>query len=173
VKPARQDFPLTVSLRGLTADSKGVYALVPDEPIRIVIRSPRDVHVEICSLQQDGFRRLFPNEHEKDNLVRGGVQRVVPGNDEYTIEPEAANRVEFLRVVATTVKWNPVPGEKEGPFVFFKRGDPAHKNWVVQQRGLRGLKIRPKNPQISQSKSDPGTQAESLVTEVVLPYRVK
>jgi serine/threonine protein kinase len=173
-KPVRQDFELKVSLPGLSPDSKGIYPVKANGKVSFVIESPHDVHVGIWSLQADGVQQLFPNEDEKDTLIRAGKSRVIPGNNLYTIEFTPADQVEFFRIVATTAKWQPMKSQRtaDGPFAFFKRGQDEYDRWEAQQAELtgRGAKIRRVKQADSTSKSQ---QTESLVSEVVLSYRVK
>jgi tRNA A-37 threonylcarbamoyl transferase component Bud32 len=184
-KPTRQEFDLKVSLPGLAADRKGTYRMQDGKPIRIRIESPHDIYVGVWSVQADKVVQLFPNEHEGDQLVRAGVPRLVPGNETWDIAPEAAEGVEYLRVVASTVRWSPLSGKPLGPFAFFEGKD--RQRWEIHQRGIgqgpdvdaspwvglpgawevapsgpRGLSVRPRV-----KSSSPGR-----VAEVVLPYRV-
>jgi hypothetical protein len=132
----RQDFALKVSLPGFTPDSKGIYTLPANTPVRFVIESPHDVHVGIWSLQEDGVLQLLPNQDEEDTLVRAGVSRVVPGNRKYEIVSEAANQIEVFRIVASTVPWQPLPlRAAEGPFPKFPRGQGLD-DWEDQQAQL-------------------------------------
>jgi predicted Ser/Thr protein kinase len=160
-RPARQDFPLTVSLEGVRPDAKEIYRLSAGQPVRIVIESPRDVYVVVSTTDENGNPiQLFPNEWEKDNLVRAGVRRTIPGTDEYDIPAAPASRVEFIRVVATTEKPAPLPGKLfGGGFALFEGKD--RQRWERQRRGLM---LQPRK----QVK-----KAEGLVSEAILPYHVR
>jgi predicted Ser/Thr protein kinase len=154
-KASRQDFELKVTLPGIAPDENGLHLLQAKQPARIRIESAQDVYVGIWSLQGNDVVLLFPNEHERDHRVRAGVPRLVPGNEEYVIEPSAGG-IEYLRVVASTVKWEPVPGKPVGPFTSYKGAD--------RQRcddQLRALTIVAKK------------KKQARVAEVVLPYQVR
>jgi predicted Ser/Thr protein kinase len=178
--PERQDFDLKVSLGGLSPDSKGVYAVPRGQAVRFVIESPQDVHVGIWSLQEDGVLQLLPNEYEEDTLVRGGVPRIVPGNSKYRIRFTPSSQVEHFRVVATTANWKPLQGQPEGPFVAFKRGQAnkalGFEAWEKQQGKLtgrgRGVKFE-RLTGIGEHQVKDEKREDSLVSEVVLPYRVR
>jgi tRNA A-37 threonylcarbamoyl transferase component Bud32 len=178
VKAERHDFPLKVSLLGLSPNKKGIWILPLGQPIRFVIESPHDVHLGIWSLQEDGVLQLFPNEYETDTLVRAGVTLVVPGNAKYRIVTTPASRVEFFRIVATTTKWQPLPGRQEGPFLAFNRG-AEFKGWQEHQARLtgRGAVAVPRGVEVERltgsNRPVSSRKAEALVSEVVLPYRVQ
>jgi hypothetical protein len=172
-KPARQDFDLKVTLAGLTPDRDGTYALSAGQPVRFVIESRRDIHVGIWSLEANAVIQLFPNRDDEDNLVQAGVPRFVPGNSKYRIPATAADRVEYFRIVASTVPWTAVPGRPEGRFQVFERGNQEYDDWEDLQAeltGLRGVKIqrlKPPEPAVSPE------QSRHKVSVVVLPYRVR
>ena len=171
--PTRQDFDLKVALGNLSPDSRGIYTLEVGQPVRFLVESPHDVHLGIWSLEAQGVQQLLPNEFEPDTLVRAGVPRRLPGSSKYELPATPADRVEFFRIVASTRRWQALPGQKEGPFAVFKRGaGQEYQAWQDHQAELtgRGVKIRRLDRPARPLTPEP---SEPLVCEVVLPYRVR
>jgi tRNA A-37 threonylcarbamoyl transferase component Bud32 len=168
-KPLRQDFELKVSLPDIPANREGVHILSAGQTLRIVVESPHDVHFGVWSLQHDRVVQLFPNEYERDNVLRAKQPRSIPGNDRYDIPAAAARQVEFIRVVASTAPWAALTGQDDEEFAVFKRTAPGYRAWEDQQITLRGLKVRPRK----QGASASPPQEAVRFSEVVLPYRVQ
>jgi serine/threonine protein kinase len=161
-KELRHDFGLTVQLVGGREGPNGMRVFREDEPVRFRIDSQRDAYVGIWTIDPDGtVVQLFPNEHESDYLVRAGQSRLVPGNDRYQIEATATppGKSELLRVVAATWRWEPLKGEKQGPFVILQGGREQ------LERHLRSMVIRP--------KAQSAQRAPDAVAEEALPYQVR
>jgi hypothetical protein len=164
----RHDFALSVKMVGGREGPDGLRSFREDEPVRFRIETECDAYVGIWTIGPDGtVVQLFPNENERDNLVRAGKPRFVPGddlpvNDRYTIDATAtpAGKAEVLRIVAATRRWDALQGEKLGPFVVL-RGEADRQRF---ERQLRGFRVRP--------KAGPGPEAENAVAEEALLYRV-
>jgi predicted Ser/Thr protein kinase len=157
----RHDFGLKVQLVGGREGLNGLRVFQEDEPARFRIEPQRDAYVGVWTIGPDGtVVQLFPNEHESDHLIRAGQPRLVPGNDRYKIEatPTPPGKTEVLRVVAATRRWEPLKGEKLGPFVVLRDGREG------LERHLRSFKIRPTG------KSEDA--AEDAVAEEALPFQV-
>jgi hypothetical protein len=170
VKVQHRDFPLRVSLLDRARDEKGDFVLPAGEEVRLAIEPERDAYIEVSALSSDGkVVRLFPNEHEEDNYVRGGKTRLVPGNNNFGLrvrmgETRAAR--EYILVVATTKKQVPEKGERWGGFALFE--GPARDRWEKQQRTLRGIDVVPKRPVLA----IPNAGDKQEMSEEVIPYRV-
>lgn len=158
----RQDFPFQVTVLGQPQPSKGVYSFVVEKPIALRLESTRDAYVGIWSLESDGtVRQILPNDYEDSYFVKAGQPRIVPGNNKYDYIPMLNKQTEHLRIVASTEKWDPVKGEKEGPFILFR--GLAAKNWDSSQRAV--IARERKMPQRGMPTAE--------VSEVILPYQVK
>jgi hypothetical protein len=158
----RHDFGLKVELLGGREGAEGLRVFREDEPARYRIQTERDAYVGIWTVGPDGtVVQLFPNEYEPEYLVRANQPRLVPGNDRYTIDATASppGKAEVLRVVAATRRWEPLKGEKVGPFVILRDGGKQ------LEEHLRGFKIRPK-------PAPERAAAEDAVAEEALPFQV-
>ena len=82
----------------------------------------RDAYVGVWMVAPDGsFAQLFPNEYESDHAVKKGQTRTIPDPKlDYDITAYASGGAEQVRVVASTRKWSPFQGEKDGPYQVFK-----------------------------------------------------
>jgi serine/threonine protein kinase len=160
-KDLRHDFALKVELVGGSEGPDGLRVFKEDEPARFLIETEQDAYVGIWTIGPDGtVVQLFPNAYERDHGVRARQPRVVPGNERYTMEAKAtpSGKAEMLRVVAATRRWEPLEGEKAGPFVILRGGRQQLEDH------LRGIEIRPK------AKAEPA--AQDGVAEEVLLYQV-
>jgi tRNA A-37 threonylcarbamoyl transferase component Bud32 len=158
-KGLRHDFGLKVELVGGRAGPDGLRLFTEDEPVRFRLQTERDAYVGIWTLGPDGtVVQLFPNDHDRDHLVRAGTRLVPPDDRRYTIDATATppGKAELLRIVAATHRWAPLEGEKAGPFVALR---PAERERF--EHHLRSFVVRP--------KADEGANA---VAEEALLYRV-
>jgi serine/threonine protein kinase len=125
----RADFGLAfeVSVPGMQKQPDGSLAFPLGAKIGFTVKTDRDCHVSIWSLDADGtVTKLFPNKDETDDLVRAGKPRVLPGNKQWWVEAGATNGAGFdrLRILATT-----------GAPPTFPPGVPAGKFTVFPSQG--------------------------------------
>jgi hypothetical protein len=147
-----RDFALKVEMIGGDRDGPGS-RLRPAQEIEFRIETGRDAYVGLWNVDPDGMIvQLFPNQYEKDNLVRAGVPRTVPRSD-IVCRAKPTRGAARVWVVASTRQWDSLKGEREGPFLIFKTA-AQRKQWVAG----RGFDIE-------RRKSD-------LVSEALLVYRV-
>jgi tRNA A-37 threonylcarbamoyl transferase component Bud32 len=159
----RRDFGLKVQLLGGREGPDGLRLFPEDEPARFRIETERDAYVGIWTIGPDGtVMQLFPNEYERDHQVRAGRPRLVPGDGRYTIDATATppGKAEALRVVAATRRWEPLAGEKVGPFLVLRSTADRQRF----EKHLRSFVLRP--------KAAPARAGQDAVAEEVLLYRV-
>ena len=99
------------------------------------------------------------------HLIRAGESRLVPGERTYRLRVTPSTRPEQIRVAASTVRWNPIQGEKQGPFVVF-RTEEAKERW---QRQLRGIMLDP----TTGGGPQPDPSGKPLAAESILAYQVE
>jgi eukaryotic-like serine/threonine-protein kinase len=96
------------------------------------IEVERNCYVGVWTRDPDGkVVQLFPNDWEGDNLIRKGIPRLVPGNDNYRIRADVSEGMEQLCIVARSQKWDPIPSDKLGPFQLFKTGPDLNRLRVL------------------------------------------
>ena len=119
------DFGLKVEMLGATRGKGGELLLREGQAVSFRIEAARDAHVGIWNITPDGtIRQLFPNEYEPDKRVKAGEPRMIPGakgDDKYFIRAGFSGDLERVWVVASTRPWKTPPGEREGPFVIFRK----------------------------------------------------
>jgi hypothetical protein len=171
----QRDFRLQVEMFGGREGPNGRRLFSADEPATFRLVAERESYVGIWAMDADGkVTQLFPNEYERDHRVRANQARVVPGNDQYQIAANTTTphgRYEAMWVVAATRRWDPLVGEKDGPFVVFRT--PADRERFEQhfgkvRGGPRDFVIRPKAPARPTQPADKVDQ----IAEEVLTYRV-
>jgi hypothetical protein len=169
----RRDFGLKIEVLDSRAGPNGRRLVNAGEPATYRLEVERDAYVGIWNINPDGVVvQLFPNEYEPEHLVRAGKPRFLPGNDKYVIDSNATppGKYEALHVVAATRRWDPLVGEKVGPFVVFRT--PADRerfdDHLRKVLGSRDFVIRPKAPARPTQPADKVPQ----VAEEVLTYRV-
>lgn len=163
VEPARNDFNLKVEMLDADATDRTARRLTEGKLVRFKIEVERDAYVGLWNIAPDGtMMQLFPSSFEEDNLVQAGKPRVVPGAG-YKIEAEVSTGMERVWVVASTKPWDPVAGERDGPFSLFKTPDQKDR----LERNLRGLRLRPTNPKEAHQIS------ESALRYMVVPREQK
>jgi hypothetical protein len=160
VEATHHDFSVHVEMLGARRDESGELRLVEGNRVRFQIKADRNAYVGIWNVPPEGpILQVFPNKWEPDNRVKAGQLREVPGMQKYTIDAELSRGVEQVWVVASTVAWDPIQGQQEGPYVVFKT--PAEREgWKNRLREIRGFRLRP---------TEKGTPA---VAEEILRYRV-
>src|SRR5262249_42534825 len=91
--------------------------------------------------------QLFPNSEDTDFHFRKGVARYLPpDNAEYEFPAtDVSTAVEHLLVVASTRRWDPLAGEKDGSFTVFPKlaGRRKIREHIGQIRGGRGFGVKP------------------------------
>jgi hypothetical protein len=137
--PTRHDFGLTLEVAG-GKPGPGGELQVPEGPEAVFrVTADRDAYVFVWNIDADGVVTwLFPNEHETDNKIKKGQTRVIPGGD-YSIKARLSRGLEQLRVVASTEPWEPIQGEKAGPFQVFQSLTEREK----LHQGLREFVVGP------------------------------
>jgi hypothetical protein len=104
---------------------------------------------------------LFPNEDERDALVRAGKARTIPGTEDYWIKADGVSQApEYLHVFAATNHWEPPAGHR-GPDDHYTTYQTPQQQQQLQLT-LRSLTLE------SRPKGTPGA-----VAEVLLPFQVK
>jgi hypothetical protein len=162
VDATRHDFGLHLDMLGARKDELGRPWLTEKDKVRLQVKVDHDAYVGIWSVDADGtIVQLFPNSDDLDNHVFAGKARLVPPPNSYSIDAVASGGVDQLYVIASTVPWEPIPGQKNERFVVFQTPD-HRKGWDRARREIRdrGLRVRPK---------DKGALA---VAEEVVPFRV-
>jgi len=150
-EPSRQDFKLEARIfeAGTQAGDISHYRI--GDKLHLLIAVARDAYVGVWNIEANGnCIQLFPNEKEQNYLIKAGTPRVLPGKLGYDIEAlTVSTGVERLCVVASTRKWDPLAGQKMGPFTVFKTDDDrARIDGLL--RGIRGkrgfgVKVRPED----------------------------
>jgi hypothetical protein len=91
--------------------------------------------VGIWTVEADGtVLQLFPNAGEQDHKFRKGEERVVPRQAK--IEAVASAGIDHVWVQASRRFWEPVEGQRQGPFSWFKT-ERDRAALAGLQRGLR------------------------------------
>jgi tRNA A-37 threonylcarbamoyl transferase component Bud32 len=148
-----RNFALKVEMIGGEKTEADVYRLRQRQEIEFRIETDRDAYVGLWNVDPDGtIVQLFPNQYEKDNLVRAGIPRTVPRSD-IVCRAKPTRGAARVWVVASTRQWDSLKGEREGPFLIFKT--PAQRKQWVAARGF----------DIERRRTD-------LVSEAMLLYRV-
>jgi eukaryotic-like serine/threonine-protein kinase len=127
--PARADFGLKVDLVAPAAkkDADGTIRMTAGTPMSVHLRADKDCRVSVWFLDPAGHAtRLFPNDDEPDDRLVAGKERVIPGNNKYTLETTVTEGagLDRLRVIATTGEPPAFPGgTKVGRFSVFSGED--------------------------------------------------
>jgi serine/threonine protein kinase len=158
-----RDFGIKVEIVGdqVIPPADGSYRLSDGQSVRCRIQLDNDAYVGVWNYQANGtIVQLFPNELEKNYLVKKGESRVVPGNEVGDFEVQLASGAEYLLVVASTEPWDKVQGEKQGPFAVFSSVKDRERlqNHLNQ---TRAMVLRPI-----------GKGPKPMLAEAVLKYEV-
>jgi hypothetical protein len=175
-EPVYHDFDLRVQLLDSKQDEGGIYRPRDGQKLVFRVTTEHDAYVGLWDVTPDGaITQIFPSKYERDNLVRAGAPRTIPGNDKYDMWAAEPGRVARIWVIASNQAWDPLAGQEEGPFVVFKTAD-ERRAWQAQQKKLRQdrgerrkvvLKARPGGPE------HPRPAAEAMeLSEAVLTYNV-
>ncbi len=128
-------------------------SLEEGEIVKFRVKVARKAYVGIWTVEADGtVLQLFPNKGDPNHLFEADKEREAPADSDIAVPSVGVDQV---WVEASTKHWDPVEGERQGPFLLFKKARHK-KGWLAQRRDLRGL--RP---------------AGQLLSETVLRYRVK
>lgn len=138
---SRQDFKMRVEIPDVK-DDQGVRRLVEGDKVRFNIEVDHDAYVGIWFLADDGsIKQLFPSEHQPNNFFKKGKSYQVPNDDSYHIEASPSTKLEKIRVIASTKKWDWSPKNLEGGYRMLD-----NKEFEDNVRGLV-LVSNPNNPQ--------------------------
>jgi hypothetical protein len=144
----------------------GGKVLIPAEaPITLRLTAENDCRVAVWLLEPNGeVLKLFPNDDDTDDHLAAGKERVIPGNNAYTLEatPTVGEGVDRLRVIATT--GTPVaypPGTKSSRYPFYA-SEPERERLVSM---IRGVVLKKAGSTVSAS-------APAAVSERELQFRV-
>ncbi len=165
--PARTDFGLKVELVAPAAktDADGTVRLTTGTAMSLHLRAERNCRVSVWLLEPNGqSTRLFPNDDDDDDRLTAGTERVVPGNEKYTLEttPTEGAGVDRVRVIATTGDLPAFPpGAKNGRFTVFSA--PERERVSMAVRGI----------QVKKTGAPAATGAPEGVAEAELRFRVK
>ncbi len=159
------DFKLEAELIGVSPRPDGLLQSRLGDKVGLRIQVDRDAYVGVWNIDPRGnITQLFPNAAEPDHQFRANVSRTIPGNPRYDIEAtELSTGIEQLRIVASTVKWDPFKGSTDGLFTVF-RTVTERKQFQSQLSEVRGLGVKYRAP-------DVGVSEANLKYEVV-PARV-
>jgi hypothetical protein len=120
------------------------------ETVRFRIKVDRAAYVGVWTVEADGVYQLFPNAQESIHLFQAGEERIVP---RLGAEAVPSRDIDRVLVEASTKPWNPVEGQRQGPFLLFQE-DREREALAVELRGLR-------------------LNTPAALSEKVLPYLVK
>jgi serine/threonine protein kinase len=158
----RRDFGLKVEMIGGKVAQDGMHVFNENDKVRFNVQVERDAYVGIWTIDAEGtIVQLFPNKEEPDHLVKAGQPRTIPG-EKAVIDATAtpAGQSEALRILASTRRWAPLEGEKQGPFVVLRTPEERQRF----EKHLRSFKVRPKEA--------PVPQGDDAIAEEVFRYRV-
>lgn len=158
----RADFALAVDPpANITKDADGALQLTAGKPMTLRLKADHNCHILVLQIGPSGEATcLFPNDHETDDRLVAEKERVIPGNDFYTLNPTptVGAGVDRLRIIATTDRLPRLPtGTKVGPFAVYSGLDRDQLASIV-----RGMVVK---------KKDDGDS--HAVVEKEIPFRVK
>jgi serine/threonine protein kinase len=137
-KPLRQDFPLKAELIGARKDPDGpLYRIREGQLLSFRIESAHACYVGIWyKNDEDRVYQLFPNDDDPDHLVPAGTVRLIPGEKDYQIRAAPAKGPGRMSVLASTERWDPIKGHKDGPFVVFAKPEELDglRNFVLERK---------------------------------------
>lgn len=164
-RPLLHDFGLKVEPLGGALDPAGQLLLKLKDKIAFRVQVERDCYVGVFMIDDQGqIMMLFPNQDEKDHLLRGGQPRTIPGKPEYWIEALAVSRgPEYVHVFASTKHWEPPAGHRGPNDRFDAFVNEAQRNEL--QLKLRALGLARPDP----NKIDP----KQAVAEAVMRFQVR
>jgi hypothetical protein len=164
VEPTHHDFGLKVTLPGAAVGDRGELRLVEGQRVTFRIEVDHDAYVGIWNVAPDGrITQVFPNEHETDHLFKAGKPQIVPdpaltAKKGVVIDAEYSGGQERVWVAASTKPWDPLQGERDGPYTLFKTPEQRRE----LEGKLRGFRVRANDP-----------QGGAQLAEEMLRYRVE
>ena len=119
------------------ADLVGVVPVEEGEKVRFRVWVARNAFVGIWTVEADGtVLQLFPTKHDPNHRFLAGQAREVPADG---VEAVPSVGIDAIWVEASTKHWDPVTGERQGPFLLFKQA--RHKlRWAAQRHDVRGFR---------------------------------
>jgi hypothetical protein len=161
--------PVEVEMVGGHKDKRGLVRLSLGQKVTFRVKTARDAYVGLWSVQDDGsIVQLFPNKHEQNHLIKGGVARTIPSNDYAIKATSVSRRPEEVIVFASTRPWLPPAREQfrsVGPddaYLLFEKPEEREAFHGL----LRGLQVVSNEP--IRGPTGPVRSAK-----VVLRYEVK
>jgi hypothetical protein len=127
---------LGVELVGCRAPGDdGVYRLKAGQTVKLQIKAVEAGHVGVWTISPDGVvTQLFPSaERKESNRLEVGQTLQIPEDDE--LEARADGRGERLLVLRSSQPFDPLRGEREGPYFVIRN--------AVEVQKLRTLVRRP------------------------------
>ncbi|MCD6507176.1 caspase family protein [Candidatus Poribacteria bacterium] len=95
IKNPAQAFKINLSV------DKEVYKI--GDTVKITVQPERDCYITVLDITTSGKAYvLFPNQYEKENLVRAGQRFTIPSVGDYEIEVGGPPGIEMVKVIATT-----------------------------------------------------------------------
>jgi hypothetical protein len=125
----RSDFALSfeVSGPGMQPQPDGSLRFPEGARAAFALKAERDCFVSIWTLDADGTMvKLFPNEDDRDDRLKAGTLRELPGNRGWSVKltPTVGSGFDRFRVLATTGAPPEFPaGAPLGKFVVFAKRD--------------------------------------------------
>jgi hypothetical protein len=139
----RKDFGLEVvmidgkSRLPLQRDSDGLFRLRKGDEVKFRIKAAANAYVGVWAIDADGttIHELFPNEKEKEHRFSESKEYVVPNWRVDAVETDGPDS-DWVWVIASTLPWDPVEGELEGPLRVYN-SIRERERWAERQRGFR------------------------------------
>jgi eukaryotic-like serine/threonine-protein kinase len=141
----KADFRLNLQLRSEKATTVNNITELPNKSrLELQIRPEHDcwVYVFVVDTAENAVL-LFPNRHEPNGKLLGGVTRVIPSDPQYALEtePTTGPGVERIRVIASSQPLPQLPSsEAVGNFQQFAN-DVQKRELNRAVRALRGIKM--------------------------------
>jgi hypothetical protein len=130
-----QAFKLNLSV------DKEVYMI--GERVRISVQPERDCYITVLDITTSGKAYvLFPNQYERENLVRGGQRFTIPSVGDYEIEVGGPPGLEMVKVIGTS---RPLdlsslnPDDPSSPIKFFS----SDNLFQLANLPVKDLNLRP------------------------------
>lgn len=169
-RPLRRHFELQAQLPGVP-QANGVYLLTEGDVVRLRLSVKRDCYVGVALVDGQGnVTMLFPNQDDQDHYLRKDQPRLIPPEDARdpflaAAGPEPA----YLHVFATTLYFEPITGQRVGPFERFSTPqERASFQEMLRNQGIipdeHGLKVVP--------EEERGPEA-TRVSEMVISFKVR
>jgi tRNA A-37 threonylcarbamoyl transferase component Bud32 len=143
-KDLRKDFGLKATIlvgnnlgkemRPAEQGDGGVIRVAPGQWVQLEIEVEKEAYVGVWTVEADGtVLQLFPNPEDPNHQFKAGEKRRVPTQG---TQAEKSPNIDQVWIEASTERWDPLRGEREGPYELFKT-ERQLKEWSGQRRGLR------------------------------------